>query len=123
MLVCGYFQSLVVAAISLPCSTYVRNYSNTPCCLLYIIVHALRLCASVISLGSSIFATDLVFPLFFGPAFVLLHTVPVLYEKYEDEVDKFAEKAEAEIKKQYAVFEVKVLSKIPRGPLKEKKFL
>ncbi|KAL6986335.1 Reticulon-like protein B1 [Sarracenia purpurea var. burkii] len=54
-------------------------------------------------------------------AFVLLHTVPVLYEKYEDQVDAFAEKAMIEIKKQYAVFEVKVLSKIPRGPLKDKK--
>ncbi|KAF3679811.1 Reticulon-like protein B4 [Capsicum annuum] len=55
--------------------------------------------------------------------FVLLHAVPVLYEKYEDQVDAFAEKAEAEIKKQYAVFNVKVLSKIPKGPLKDKKFL
>lgn len=54
--------------------------------------------------------------------FVLLHTVPVLYEKYEDHVDPFAEKAHAEIKKQYAVFDAKVLSKVPRGPLKDKKF-
>ncbi|KAA3457070.1 reticulon-like protein B4 [Gossypium australe] len=53
--------------------------------------------------------------------FVLLHTVPVLYEKYEDKVDPFAEKAMREIKKQYAVFDAKVLSKIPRGPLKQKK--
>ncbi|XVE64761.1 hypothetical protein DITRI_Ditri07aG0127700 [Diplodiscus trichospermus] len=53
--------------------------------------------------------------------FVLLHTVPVLYEKYEDKVDSFAEKAMHKIKKQYAVFDAKVLSKIPRGPLKEKK--
>ncbi|CAA2969816.1 reticulon B2 [Olea europaea subsp. europaea] len=53
--------------------------------------------------------------------FVLLHTVPVLYEKYEDKVDAFAEKAEAEFEKQYAVFNVKVLSKIPKGPLKGKK--
>ncbi|KAF4354809.1 hypothetical protein CsatB_004638 [Cannabis sativa] len=55
-------------------------------------------------------------------AFVLLHTVPVLYEKYDDKVDSFAEKACFEIKKQYAVFDAKVLSKvlskIPRGPLK-----
>ncbi|KAK1366544.1 Reticulon-like protein B2 [Heracleum sosnowskyi] len=56
-------------------------------------------------------------------SFVLLHTVPLLYEKYEDKIDAFAEKAEAEIKKQYVVFNVKVLSKIPRGPLKDKKFL
>ena len=34
--------------------------------------------------------------------FVLLHTVPVLYEKYEDKVDPLAEKAMVEIKKQYA---------------------
>ncbi|XP_068644833.1 reticulon-like protein B2 [Aristolochia californica] len=53
--------------------------------------------------------------------FVLLHTVPVLYEKYEDQVDSFAEKAMAELKKQYAVFDARVLSKIPRGPLKDKK--
>ncbi|XVF10502.1 hypothetical protein REPUB_Repub07fG0188500 [Reevesia pubescens] len=53
--------------------------------------------------------------------FVLLHTVPVLYEKFEDKIDPFAEKAMHEIKKQYAVFNAKVLSKIPRGPLKEKK--
>lgn len=53
--------------------------------------------------------------------FVLLHTVPVLYEKHEDKVDAFAEKAEAEIKKHYAVFDANVLSKIPRGPLKGKK--
>ncbi|CAN6443926.1 unnamed protein product [Victoria cruziana] len=55
-------------------------------------------------------------------AFVTLHTVPVLYEKYEDQIDSAAEKAAIEIKKQYAVFDAKVLSKIPKGPLKEKKF-
>lgn len=54
-------------------------------------------------------------------AIVLLHTVPVLYDKYEDQVDSFAEKALAELKKQCAVFEEKVLSKIPRGPMKDKK--
>ncbi|XP_031380280.1 reticulon-like protein B4 [Punica granatum] len=53
--------------------------------------------------------------------FVLLHTVPVLYEKFEDQVDAFGEKAMIEIKKQYAVFDEKVLSKIPKGPLKDKK--
>lgn len=47
--------------------------------------------------------------------------MPVLYEKYEDKVDSFAEKATIEIKKQYAVFDAKVLSKIPKGPLKDKK--
>ncbi|KAE8679538.1 Reticulon-like protein B2 [Hibiscus syriacus] len=54
-------------------------------------------------------------------SFVLLHTVPVFYEKYEDKFDPFAEKAMIEIKKQYAVFDAKVLSRIPKGPLKTKK--
>ncbi|CAI0417032.1 unnamed protein product [Linum tenue] len=53
--------------------------------------------------------------------FVLLHTVPVFYEKYEDKVDDVGEKAWIEIKKQWAVFDAKVLSKIPKGPLKDKK--
>jgi len=53
--------------------------------------------------------------------FVLLHTLPVLYEKYEDQVDAFGEKALIELKKQYAVFDAKVLSKIPKGSLKDKK--
>ncbi|KAG6576686.1 Reticulon-like protein B1, partial [Cucurbita argyrosperma subsp. sororia] len=52
---------------------------------------------------------------------VLLHTVPVLYEKYDDQVDAFAEKALIEVKKQYAVFNAEVPSKIPMGALKEKK--
>lgn len=54
-------------------------------------------------------------------SFVALHTVPALYDKYQDKIDPFAEKATIEIKKQYAVFDVKVLSKMPRGPLKGKK--
>lgn len=54
-------------------------------------------------------------------AFILLHTVPVLYEKYEDKIDPLAEKAVIGIKKQYAVFDAKVLSKIPAGLLKGKK--
>ncbi|KAJ9545744.1 hypothetical protein OSB04_025451 [Centaurea solstitialis] len=56
----------------------------------------------------------------FYTSVVLLHTVPYLYDRYEDKVDAFGEKAEAEIKKQYAVFNVKVLSKIPVGSLKSK---
>ena len=57
----------------------------------------------------------------FETAFVLLHTVPVLYEKYEDQVDAYSEKAWIEIKKQYAVFDEKYLSKIPKGALKGEK--
>lgn len=54
-------------------------------------------------------------------SFVLLHTVPVLYEKYEDKIDAYAEKAMHEIQKQYAVFDHKILSKIRRGPLDKKR--
>ncbi|KAM2227764.1 hypothetical protein ACFXTI_014538 [Malus domestica] len=53
---------------------------------------------------------------------VLLFTLPVFYEKYDDQVDAVAEKALTEMKKQYAVFDAKVLSKIPRGQTKAKKF-
>ncbi|KAF2580291.1 hypothetical protein F2Q68_00002301 [Brassica cretica] len=52
---------------------------------------------------------------------VLLFTVPLVYDKYEDKVDSYGEKAMAELKKQYAVLDEKVLSKIPRGPSKDKK--
>ncbi|KAK7274284.1 hypothetical protein RIF29_15367 [Crotalaria pallida] len=56
--------------------------------------------------------------------FVLLHTVPVVYAKYEDKIDPLAEKAFIEFKKQYAVFDEKVLSKVlsklPKGLLKGK---
>lgn len=47
--------------------------------------------------------------------FVVLYTVPVLYEKYDDKVDAFGEKAMIELKKYYAIFEEKVLSKIPKN--------
>ncbi|RLM93068.1 reticulon-like protein B1 [Panicum miliaceum] len=53
--------------------------------------------------------------------FAVLHTVPVLYEKYEDQIDSYGEKGWVEIKKHYAVFDEKVLSKVPRGPAKDKK--
>eukprot|EP00252_Welwitschia_mirabilis_P014187 TRINITY_DN31250_c0_g1_i1.p1 TRINITY_DN31250_c0_g1~~TRINITY_DN31250_c0_g1_i1.p1 ORF type:complete len:255 (+),score=11.56 TRINITY_DN31250_c0_g1_i1:213-977(+) len=49
------------------------------------------------------------------------HTVPVLYEKYEDQVDSFSDKALRKIREQYKVIDAKLLSKIPRRPLKEKK--
>ena len=53
--------------------------------------------------------------------FMVLYTVPVLYEKYEDKVDAFGEKAMIELRKYYAIFDEKCLSKIPKGPLKDKK--
>ncbi|CAL5022742.1 unnamed protein product [Urochloa decumbens] len=52
---------------------------------------------------------------------LILHTVPILYHKYQDKVDDFAAKAHAELCKQYKVLDAKVLSKIPRAPPKDKK--
>ncbi|PIA59693.1 hypothetical protein AQUCO_00400530v1 [Aquilegia coerulea] len=45
--------------------------------------------------------------------YVILHTVPVLYEKHEEHVDTLAEKAMIEINKHYAVLDEKVLQKVP----------
>ncbi|WOL06828.1 reticulon-like protein B2 isoform X2 [Canna indica] len=53
--------------------------------------------------------------------FLMSYTAPVFYEKYEDHVDAYAEKAIVEINKHYAVFDAKVLQKIPRGPFSDKK--
>ncbi|CAN8286153.1 unnamed protein product [Cochlearia groenlandica] len=52
--------------------------------------------------------------------FVVLHTVPMMYEKHEDKVDPFAEKTMKELQKQYLVFDEKVVSKIPIASLKAK---
>lgn len=45
--------------------------------------------------------------------FVMVLTLPMLYEKHEDQVDTFAEKAIAELKKQYAILDEKYLHKLP----------
>ena len=45
----------------------------------------------------------------------------VLYDKHEDKVDAFGEKAMVELKNYYTIFGEKCLSKIPKGPLKDKK--
>ncbi|KAJ7566593.1 hypothetical protein O6H91_02G110300 [Diphasiastrum complanatum] len=48
-------------------------------------------------------------------------TLPVLYNKYEDEIDKYLHKGVHEAKKQYRKIDELVLSKIPRAPPKGKK--
>ncbi|AQK84020.1 Reticulon [Zea mays] len=54
-------------------------------------------------------------------AVLMLHTVPILYDKYQDKVDHVAGRAHTEALKQYKVLDAKVLSKIPRGAVKSKK--
>ncbi|CAK7349686.1 unnamed protein product [Dovyalis caffra] len=53
--------------------------------------------------------------------FVCLQTLPFLYNKYEDEVDKYAGELIRQVKKMFRRFDSNVLNKIPRGPVKEKK--
>ncbi|KAL1546238.1 reticulon-like protein B5 isoform X2 [Salvia divinorum] len=53
--------------------------------------------------------------------FVSLHTVPVLYETYGDRIDPYSEKAMHGIRKRYAVFDHKFLSKIPKRALAKKR--
>nr|ACU20048.1 unknown [Glycine max] len=47
--------------------------------------------------------------------FVAAHTLPVLYEKYEDEVDNFVYKVFGQMQNQYRNLDASVLSKIPKG--------
>ncbi|CAL1405511.1 unnamed protein product [Linum trigynum] len=53
--------------------------------------------------------------------YVGLQTLPFLYERYEAEVDYFAGTLMRDIRRAYRKFDSRVLNKIPRGPVKEKK--
>ncbi|CAN6451849.1 unnamed protein product [Victoria cruziana] len=53
--------------------------------------------------------------------FLCLHSLPVFYEHYHAEVDGLAHKGNRQVKKLYRRFDSKVLDKIPRGPVKDKK--
>ncbi|XP_050279591.1 reticulon-like protein B14 [Quercus robur] len=54
--------------------------------------------------------------------FLCAHTLPVFYERYEKEVDYFANRSNRDLKKLYRNFDSKVLNKIPRGPVKDRKY-
>ncbi|MED6122178.1 Reticulon-like protein [Stylosanthes scabra] len=51
--------------------------------------------------------------------FLSMFTLPLVYEKNEDQIDALAVKAMIEIKKQYAVLDAKVLSQIPVAGFKK----
>ncbi|CAH1416943.1 unnamed protein product [Lactuca virosa] len=53
--------------------------------------------------------------------FICLGTLPVLYEQYEQEVDRLIRKGSKDAKKVLKKFDSKVLNKIPRGRVKDKK--
>ncbi|CAH9138657.1 unnamed protein product [Cuscuta epithymum] len=46
--------------------------------------------------------------------FVMLLTVPIFYEKHEDQVDAYAHKAKKQLKRQYSQLDEKVLQKLPK---------
>ncbi|EHA8592107.1 putative Reticulon-like protein B14 [Cocos nucifera] len=54
--------------------------------------------------------------------FVCIQTLPALYERYENEVNNLITTGSRDLKKLYMKLDSKVLGKIPRGPVKEKKF-
>ncbi|KAL4611823.1 hypothetical protein ACB092_08G153600 [Castanea dentata] len=54
--------------------------------------------------------------------FLCAQTLPVFYERYEKEVDYFANRSNRDLKKLYRKFDSKVLNKIPRGPVKDRKY-
>jgi hypothetical protein len=56
-----------------------------------------------------------------GTGFVCVHTLPVLYEKYEDQVDDFLYSLLGLLRDQYQKLDQGVLSKIPKGNMKAKK--
>ncbi|XP_020210654.1 reticulon-like protein B14 [Cajanus cajan] len=53
--------------------------------------------------------------------FLCLVTLPIMYERYEHEVNYLASKGNQDVKRLFNTFDSKVLNKIPRGPVKEKK--
>jgi hypothetical protein len=53
--------------------------------------------------------------------FVAAHTLPVLYERYDDEVDDFVHMALDQLQHNYRKLDAGFLSKIPKGKFKGKK--
>jgi hypothetical protein len=52
---------------------------------------------------------------------VSAHTLPVFYEKYQDQVDDFLYGVLGLLRNQYQKLDQNVLSRIPKGNLKSKK--
>lgn len=53
--------------------------------------------------------------------FLCLVTLPIMYERYEYEVNYLASKGNQDVQRLFNTLDTKVLTKIPRGPVKEKK--
>ncbi|XP_010681629.2 reticulon-like protein B14 [Beta vulgaris subsp. vulgaris] len=68
--------------------------------------------------GSYSSALNVLYVVFLG-----LITIPILYERYEREVGYIATQGKGDMKRLYKKLDTKFLSKIPRGPIKEKKYM
>ncbi|KAL8142014.1 hypothetical protein V2J09_015046 [Rumex salicifolius] len=55
-------------------------------------------------------------------SYLCLTTIPILYERYEKEVEYLATQGNRDMRKLYEKVDSKFLSKIPRGPVKKAKF-
>ncbi|GAB4840326.1 hypothetical protein Ancab_021093 [Ancistrocladus abbreviatus] len=55
-------------------------------------------------------------------SFLCAATIPALYERYEREVDYLATRGNTDMRRLYKKLDSKVLSKIPRGTVKDRKF-
>lgn len=62
-----------------------------------------------------------VFAFLIGLGFIAAHTLPVLYERYEDQVDGFVYQVLGQLQHNYRKLDSGFLSKIPKGSLKGKK--
>ncbi|KAK3008908.1 hypothetical protein RJ639_013719 [Escallonia herrerae] len=54
--------------------------------------------------------------------FLAAHTLPAFYERYEDQVDSFADSVLGQLQHRYRKLDAGVLSKIPRGRFMAKKY-
>ncbi|PON38947.1 Reticulon [Parasponia andersonii] len=70
----------------------------------------------------SVIGTYFSFLNFLYVGFICLETVPFLYDRFEDDVDHLAIRIVQEIKRSYRRLDSNFLNKIPRGPVKHKKF-
>ncbi|KAH7528708.1 hypothetical protein FEM48_Zijuj05G0101000 [Ziziphus jujuba var. spinosa] len=69
----------------------------------------------------SVIGTYFSFLNFLYVGFLCLHILPIVYERFEDDIDRLVGHVILEMKKLYMRFDTNFLDKIPRGTVKEKK--
>uniref|UniRef100_A0A7N0TYL9 Reticulon domain-containing protein n=1 Tax=Kalanchoe fedtschenkoi TaxID=63787 RepID=A0A7N0TYL9_KALFE len=59
---------------------------------------------------------------FLAPGFVAAHTLPVLYEKYDDKVDNFIYNFSGHLQKNFKKLDKNFLRRIPTGRFRGRKY-